>query len=490
MTRADRHHASSHCSSMARRKALADALAGVIASLTSLWAFYPVDVYKTHLQATHHHRNQTQLLSSRSSSLSIIPSNNKNYRFVFPYLIRFFRGVHVKSWHTVASNFCYFYLESWMTSRWIILRNRRRPFQDDRHPTKKQSLSPLEHLILSALAAMLNTCLTLPLDVISLQSQAVVLDIRDDDEKDSINKRNEHPNGQTNEHQSRQLVSTDTLRQAVSLAPPTLAEQTMDDVWNSLEDPLLVVGGSSDQAGSDGSNNNSNEVIPSSINFERSEDQEEKKDDRAPLGVSTSSPLRPKKSLLTTSSTTSLHDASHSSNYMIRRLAQLGSLWKGLVPSLLLCSNPSIHYTVYDLLKTYLLVRQQRLGNSASSNSKLITHLTWAQSFKAGIMAKLTATLITYPLIRAKVLLIMKQSTTTATTPTAPSLTQNGHDDSSNSLMQCLTEQYQQHGLLAGWYRGCSIQILHTVLKSALVMMIREQIMELVHGWLRVQQPK
>jgi hypothetical protein len=55
-------------------------------------------------------------------------------------------------------------LESWMTSRWIKQRNRRQPFQDDRRPTKKQLLSPLEHLILSAVAAMLNTCLTLPLD--------------------------------------------------------------------------------------------------------------------------------------------------------------------------------------------------------------------------------------------------------------------------------------------------------------------------------------
>jgi hypothetical protein len=98
VTTADRHHASSPCSSVARRKALADALAGVNASLISLWAFYPVDVYKTHLQATHHHRNQNQLLSSRSSSLSIISSiRNKKYRFVLPYLIRFFRGVHIKS---------------------------------------------------------------------------------------------------------------------------------------------------------------------------------------------------------------------------------------------------------------------------------------------------------------------------------------------------------------------------------------------------------
>ena len=34
-----------------RRKALADAMAGVAGSLVALWTFYPLDVWKTHLQA-------------------------------------------------------------------------------------------------------------------------------------------------------------------------------------------------------------------------------------------------------------------------------------------------------------------------------------------------------------------------------------------------------------------------------------------------------
>jgi hypothetical protein len=126
--------------------------------------------------------------------------------------------------------------------------------------------------------------------------------VNGDDENDSSNERNEHPNGHTNEHQSRQLVCTDHLHQAVSSASPTLAEQTMDDVWNSLEGPLLVDGGSSSKAGSYGHNSNSDKVIPPSIK------------------------------LSTISSTTSLQDASYSNNDMICRLVQLGSLWKGLVP--------------------------------------------------------------------------------------------------------------------------------------------------------------
>jgi hypothetical protein len=124
----------------------------------------------------------------------------------------------------------------------------------------------------------------------------------------------------------------------------------------------------------------------------------------------------------------------------------LTHLWKGLYPSLLLCSNPSIHYTVFDSIKSQILQTNEQ-------------NLTMAQAFVVGLFAKFVATMVTYPLIRTKILLMVT---------------------SQKSMMRCLSQEYQQHGL-KGWYRGCHLQLFHTLLKSALLMMVRERITVTTH---------
>jgi hypothetical protein len=44
------------------------------------------------------------------------------------------------------------------------------------------------------------------------------------------------------------------------------------------------------------------------------------------------------------------------------------------------------------------------------------------------------------------------------------------------TLLQCLADDYRHHGMLGGWYRGCSLQLVHTLIKSALLMAIKEKI--------------
>jgi hypothetical protein len=283
-----------------RQKAVADALAGVVGSLVSLWVAYPIDVWKTNVQA------------GRESSWN--------------HPGQLFAGWKTKTLHTASSSFCYFYLYSWIFSSWTASRK------------NKQPISAPTRLVLAALAACLNTCLTLPLDVISARHQtAHAGNYREGSEDDDCS------------------------------------------------------------------------------------DDEEKKDDSVTLQYSSPKSLQRRLST---------------------RIKNFLSLWKGLVPSLLLCSNPAIHYTVFDMTKAQLL---RRRGKS---------NLTMMDAFLLGMLAKFVATVTTYPLIRAKVILMVTSQT---------------------DIVQCLQTEYRKHGL-PGLYRGCNIQLLHTLFKSALLMMIRERI--------------
>ena len=291
-------------SSAANIKALADALSGVGAALVALWVFYPIDVWKTHIQAGKKPPPLRRMMSS---------------------------GLQTKSMHTASSSFFYFYLYSWILSSWTA-----------RIPTSSKKMSVSTRLLLSAVAAMLNTCLTLPLDVLSARHQTV--------------------------------------------SPES----------------------------------NKNHYQPESEDMEKSGNEPD----------------------------------SLTRQYL-RQLFGESGLWKGLKPSLILCSNPAINYTVFDTVKSRYTAGRTR--NSLSS----------VEAFLLGLFSKFVATMATYPLIRAKVMLMVT---------------------SQSSMYQCLQETYKENGV-RGLYEGCDLQLLHTLLKSALLMTIRERISEVTQQWVvgRVQ---
>ena len=131
-------------------------------------------------------------------------------------------------------------------------------------------------------------------------------------------------------------------------------------------------------------------------------------------------------------------------------------LWKGLAPALLLCTNPSINYTVFDSIKNRIMARR----NETLSNTSLRKHnLTMMDAFLLGLVSKFVATIATYPLIRAKVMLMVT---------------------SEKSMISCLCRSYKENGV-RGLYKGCDWQLLHTVPKSALMMMVREKIAASTH---------
>ncbi|CAI5742071.1 unnamed protein product [Hyaloperonospora brassicae] len=145
----------------------------------------------------------------------------------------------------------------------------------------------------------------------------------------------------------------------------------------------------------------------------------------------------------------------------------LMSFWKGYIPSLVLVSNPSINYTIFDKLKSQL----QR-SKVAAGKTKRVGSLTAAEAFLLAAIAKAVATILTYPVIRAKVLLQAQKEQTTEPQKQSHSYHQAAMG---NSMVQVLKRIGELEGF-NGYYKGCSAQLLNTVLKSALLVMTKEEI--------------
>ena len=168
-------------------------------------------------------------------------------------------------------------------------------------------------------------------------------------------------------------------------------------------------------------------------------------------------------------------DIVHSSSSIRQKLHKKfhwTSYWSGLGPALFLCSNPAIHFTIYDVLRVTLLNRR-KINKSIQNNGH---SLSIVEAFFLGMIAKSFATIITYPLIRTKVLLMTKgeESFDTNNSPT---------------MIQTIKKILETEGV-PGLYKGCDLQLMHAVLKSALLMTVRERITMITYGILLDSETK
>lgn len=157
------------------------------------------------------------------------------------------------------------------------------------------------------------------------------------------------------------------------------------------------------------------------------------------------------------------------------------SFWKGFIPSLVLVSNPSINFTIFDKLK--LRLQQSKM---AASNATRLASLTAWEAFVLAAVAKAVATIVTYPVIRAKVLMqaqkkqLASQSAAAPAVETHPTHPHHPHhhhhpSEMGTSMVQVLQRIGELEGP-TGYFKGCSAQLFNTVLKSALLLMTKEQI--------------
>ncbi|KZV30588.1 peroxisomal adenine nucleotide carrier 1-like [Dorcoceras hygrometricum] len=135
----------------------------------------------------------------------------------------------------------------------------------------------------------------------------------------------------------------------------------------------------------------------------------------------------------------------------------------GLGISLLLTTNPSIQYTVFDQLKQRLIKNKTSKARDDIPSPEALSAFS---AFVLGAVSKCISTCLTYPAIRCKVMI---QSTKD----------ENIEDDSKPKPHKTVSGTFcaiwEREGLL-GFFKGLRAQMLKTVLSSALLLMIKEKI--------------
>ena len=287
----------------------------------------------------------------------------------------YLRGLSSKTLHTIASSFLFFYFDSFLVSAWT---NKKKSSGKNKTPNAgTPKMSTLSRLILSAIAAMMNTCLTLPLDVLSAQQQTKSTRSKDDSEElENDDNHHELYNNYKNRNDN------DDEEEEVFFV-----EANMD---------------ASSSCSSDEIEGNNNEFSIDEKKDNENDNGEEKAENRTgtKIALSTSS------SSLSVSLPRTISRIIETPLFISAATTEkknVLSLWKGLWPSLLLCSNPSIHYTVFDMLKARILQQKEQSRNNG--NTAAVVSLSSREAFLAGLIAKAVATVLTYPpLIRAKVI--------------------------------------------------------------------------------------
>ena len=136
----------------------------------------------------------------------------------------------------------------------------------------------------------------------------------------------------------------------------------------------------------------------------------------------------------------------------------IGALWKGVGPSLILVSNPSIQFLTYERLRAPLSRYAEKRGSP----------ITAFEFFIIGAIAKAVATVLTYPLQIA-------QSKLRADKGQAKDPSQRNY----KGTLDCLEKIAKKNGV-AGWYKGMETKLWQTVLTAAFQFLTYEKTKALV----------
>ena len=150
-------------------------------------------------------------------------------------------------------------------------------------------------------------------------------------------------------------------------------------------------------------------------------------------------------------------------------------LWSGTAASLVLCSNPAIQLALYERLKRNILSKK---GPTTDLSLNML------EAFIIGAVAKGFATVLTYPLQLAQVLLRLqrekRKSPYDSKSEKIPSeITNTGTNESSDreqykDSIDCLRKLWARGGITA-IYSGIDAKLLQTVLTSAFMFLTYEQ---------------
>ena len=146
----------------------------------------------------------------------------------------------------------------------------------------------------------------------------------------------------------------------------------------------------------------------------------------------------------------------------------IGALWQGVMPALILVSNPSIQYMVFEQLKQRLETFRKNQGSSSSAAAAALTQLDF---FVLGAISKLVATFMTYPYIVIKSRMQLKQSSTSATSTSTSSTGPYA------TTVQSFRTILRQEGPV-GLYKGVESKLLQSVLTAAILFWAKEKLVD------------
>ncbi|XP_050211175.1 peroxisomal nicotinamide adenine dinucleotide carrier [Mercurialis annua] len=133
--------------------------------------------------------------------------------------------------------------------------------------------------------------------------------------------------------------------------------------------------------------------------------------------------------------------------------------WRGVLPTLIMVSNPSMQFMLYETMLKNL--KKQRALRKKGDN--VVTAL---EIFLLGALAKLGATVVTYPLLVVKSRLQAKQQKTGDK--------RHHYEGTLDAILKMI--RYEGFN---GFYKGMSTKIFQSVLAAAVLFMVKE---ELVRG--------
>lgn len=161
-------------------------------------------------------------------------------------------------------------------------------------------------------------------------------------------------------------------------------------------------------------------------------------------------------------------------------------LWNGTKTSLLLVCNPIIQHFIYEQLWVLRNRREQhclKKGDGRSVSKHQAASLSLFEAFVFGAIAKTVATVVTYPLQLAQVLIRLQRKKR----PPSPN-TVCDRDDSNNlaecemnygGTFDCLCQQFSSGGITS-LFQGMNAKLLQTVLTAALTFLTYEQTLIMV----------
>ncbi|XP_015944528.1 peroxisomal nicotinamide adenine dinucleotide carrier-like isoform X1 [Arachis duranensis] len=156
----------------------------------------------------------------------------------------------------------------------------------------------------------------------------------------------------------------------------------------------------------------------------------------------------------------------YDTKHVIQEVYEEGGIlgfWNGVLPSLIMVCNPSIQFMLYE---TMLLKMKRPYGNKKGRNG-----VTAFEIFLLGALAKLGATVVTYPLLVLKSRLQAKQDKTG----------DNRHHYT--GTWDAIVKMINYEGIY-GFYKGMGTKIVQSVLAAAVLFMMKEELVKGVQSFL------